>query len=799
METANRTMKFARFAATVVAAAFALAADAESKIWNRAWEFKRGDMQEWQPCHLPHSFSAPYFLGKEFYTGTGVYRKRLTAAETSAEHLFLDFEGAFQYAEVRLDGKLMGTHANGYTGFRIDLTPGLKRGERQLVEVKVSNEWDKFICPRAGEHQFSGGIYRNVRLTSEGKSWIDFNGLTVTTPEVSATEAKAVFAVKLGGEKEAEITYEFNGEKIVTKATEVEFKVAQPRLWSPESPALYPVRVTVGRSVATANVGFRWFRFTKDEGFFLNGKHRFFLGANVHQDAAGWVDGVTDTSAARDVRLMKEAGFDFIRGSHYPHSKAFIDACDREGILFWSEGGVWGTGWKKEDGWWSASAVPHNAADAAVFAKNAETLTREMIMDAKNHPAVIVWSVSNEPFFVANGEEREMAKQICRRLLEVVRATDPTRPAAIGGAQRGGFDLLGADVIGYNGDGALLFRDPPGPSVVSEYGSPKQIRPGKYQPFWGEFGNDRPAWRSGAAIWCGFDHGSIHGDGSIMGIVDYFRLPKATWFWYRNHLRGIPPPEATKAGEAARIVLATDRPVMDACDGTQDAHVTVTMVDKDGKCVNDNRRVVLTVVSGPGEFPTGREIAFAQGSGIDIYDGKAAIAMRANFAGVTKLVAKADGLPAAELEIVTQRGDCTDADVDWVEGVSARTPDRPYAGPYRKPAKAGGQAAALCNVAPDHPIAASSNAVDGKFASDGDLATSWKPAGDDHSPWFVLNLEFSMQFRQIETVGEGIEKIELSSDGEAWAPYDERHAANAQYIRVRIAQGGRLDEIKVLQ
>ena len=109
------------------------------------------------------------------------------------------------------------------------------------------------------------------------------------------------------------------------------------------------------------------------KGFFLNGKHLYLRGANVHQDHAGWGDAVTEAGMWRDVRMMKEAGFNFIRGSHYPHSPAFVEACDREGMLFWSENAFWGIGGFRADGYWNASAYPVEAEDRAGFDRSVKT------------------------------------------------------------------------------------------------------------------------------------------------------------------------------------------------------------------------------------------------------------------------------------------------------------------------------------------------------------------------------------------------------------------------------------------
>ena len=110
-------------------------------------------------------------------------------------------------------------------------------------------------------------------------------------------------------------------------------------LWHPSHPHLYSVVCSLykGRKLVDSEevtFGFRWFEWTADKGFFLNGKHFFFRGANVHQDHAGWGDAVTEEAMRRDVRMMKEVGFDMIRGSHYPHAPAFSDACDREACSF---------------------------------------------------------------------------------------------------------------------------------------------------------------------------------------------------------------------------------------------------------------------------------------------------------------------------------------------------------------------------------------------------------------------------------------------------------------------------------
>src|SRR5262245_24393839 len=135
---------------------------------NREWKFARADIagaqksdfddSAWESIGLPHTFDLPYFRTPEFYVGYGWYRKRFDCA-AGGKRVFLEFDGVFQVAEVFVNGQRAGAHEGGYTGFCFDITNFVKPGENVLA-VRVNNNWDPRIQPRAGEHIFSGGIYR---------------------------------------------------------------------------------------------------------------------------------------------------------------------------------------------------------------------------------------------------------------------------------------------------------------------------------------------------------------------------------------------------------------------------------------------------------------------------------------------------------------------------------------------------------------------------------------------------------------------------------------------------------------
>ncbi|MBB5783307.1 hypothetical protein [Nonomuraea jabiensis] len=246
------------------------------------------------------------------------------------------------------------------------------------------------------------------------------------------------------------------------------------------------------------------------------------------------------------------------------------------------------------------------------------------------------------------------AKDLTRRLVDLVHELDPTRPAAVGGAQRRGFDELG-DVAGYNGDGASLCHKPPWPSLVSEYGSVIEDRPGTYGPRYAHGVETPHAWRSGIALWCGIHHGSIVPDMGRMGFIDYFRLPLRSWYWYRRELRGVEPPPWPLPGTATTLRLSADRMTI-ATDGTDDTLVMVELVDASGRVVADERPVRIEVVEGGGIFPTGTSITLSPDNR-GLLDGVGGIEFRSSFAGPNTLRTGADGLAPVELTIEAVGGE----------------------------------------------------------------------------------------------------------------------------------------------
>lgn len=653
----------------------------EYRLLNNNWKFTYGDkvgaspdeINRWQDIGLPHSFGIPYFMEKEFYLGYGTYSKWFELSkEDCKKRILLKFFGAFQKAVVVLNGKQIGEHRGGYTPFLVELTGNIRPGQNHLI-VCVDNLWDATLAPRGGEHQFNGGIYRDMQLILTAYDYIEEDGVFVQTTQLKKEKDSWHAELKIGTQvhaSEKSDLSEFDSmmlETCICEGKEVLARSVEPLVmgnseicqsisltgitpWSPDTPKLY---IVVSRVLCNGiecdcvrtSVGIRTVRFDKDEGFFLNGEHFSILGANVHQDHAGWADAVTRSGIRRDIQMIKECGMNTIRGSHYPHHPYFAQVCDEKGILFWSEMCFWGTGGDKQEGYWTASAYPPNESDQTAFEKSCLDQLEEMICTQRNHPSIICWSMCNEVFFT-DAPVKDKAKELIRKMVERSHELDPLRPAAVGGAQRDGFDVLG-DLAGYNGDGAALYHDPGFPSLVSEYGSSIETRPGKFEPRFTDGTEIDYPWRSGKILWCGFHHGSIFDGMGSMGMIDYYRLPLACWYWYREHLAGKSAPKPKKEGTPFQIRLSSDVNRFRA-NGQEDVWICAELLDQEGNPISNEIELTFTVEKGDGIFPTGKTITFSPEKK-NMLDGLAAIEFRSWYGGENVICATADGVKSAKI------------------------------------------------------------------------------------------------------------------------------------------------------
>lgn len=248
-----------------------------------------------------------------------------------------------------------------------------------------------------------------------------------------------------------------------------------------------------------------------------------------------------------------------------------------------------------------------------------------------------------------------------------------------------------------------------------------------------------------------------------LGIVDYFRLPKRSWYWYRNEYGHRLPPSWPQEGVSARLRLEASKTGGILADGTDDVQLVLTVLDKEGRELSNSPDVTLSVISGPGEFPTGRSITFSADSDIRIADGKAAMALRSYYAGRTVVEASSSGLESARVQL-----EFTGAP-EYEEGKSVQVLSRPYVR-----FTPGHVESVLQVYGPDSPTFASSSSEGHSpgFAADGDRKTYWKPAESDASPYLTLDVERTLEVHAVKAqfppeTRQGF-NVEFSVDNVEW-------------------------------
>ena len=387
---------YVAFALALCASAGAIAQT--QTLFDDGWQFTREGKtvtvnlpHDWDIYEAPNPATGATGTGGGWYPGgKGEYRKTFKTPDADVVKLY--FEGVYQKAEVFVNGQKAGQHAYGYTPFTVDITPYLNKASNlNEVVVKVNNS-EQPNC-----RWYSGsGIYRHVWLQTKRKQYIDEWSVSVATPDIHTVNIKAEVVMADGSRKPIEKT----------------LHVEQPHLWSPDDPYLYTTTIEAEGDVLPVTYGIRTIEYSAEKGFVLNGKPILINGACVHHD-----DGVLgamafDAAEIRKVKLMKEAGFNLIRTSHNPTTRAFLDACDSLGMLVIDEA---------FDGW-RTQKTPYDYSTLIDSCYRADI--QAMVKRDRNHPSVICWSIGNEVI------ERKDIRVIttARQLKQAILEEDQTRP-----------------------------------------------------------------------------------------------------------------------------------------------------------------------------------------------------------------------------------------------------------------------------------------------------------------------------------------------------------------------------------
>ncbi|HWV72933.1 MAG TPA: glycoside hydrolase family 2 TIM barrel-domain containing protein [Pseudosphingobacterium sp.] len=425
--------------------------NSRKQLFDFDWKFFLGnaagadandfDDKAWKHIDLPHDwsiegkFNPKNPMGKDggyLPAGIGWYRKSFTLPDNwKGKRIAIYFEGVYMNAEVFINGHSLGVYPYGYSSFNYDLTAYLDDTKENVLTVKVDNSKQK------NSRWYSGsGMYRHVWLTVTDKIHVAPWGVGISTPKVSTESATIEVSTSLKNETDKPQTIRLNTELFGINTHKVgsghitvdlganserEIKqiisVPKPRLWAPETPALYHARIQVikDRKVlddVSVPFGIRSLEFTAENGFKLNGKALKLNGGCVHHDNGCLGAAAYDRAEERKVELLKAAGFNAVRTAHNPPSEAFLEACDRLGILVIDEA---------FDGW----RTQKNEYDyAQYFDKWVQRDVEAMVKRDRNHPSIIMWSIGNEIIERKEPQAIETAKMLANHIKKI----DLTRP-----------------------------------------------------------------------------------------------------------------------------------------------------------------------------------------------------------------------------------------------------------------------------------------------------------------------------------------------------------------------------------
>lgn len=420
------------------------------------------DDSEWRHLNLPHDWAieGPFNIdyngstGKLPYWGIRWYRKTLELSQDDAgKQIYLDIDGVMSYASVWCNGQYVGGWPYGYASFRLDLTPYIKAGQKNVLAIRLDN-------PDDTSRWYPGsGIYRNVWLVKTSPVHVEQWGTFVRNQQVDSEIAVMEMGVNIENHagKDVQVKLQTSvylqgkdgrpvGEEVTQSMTKdiaikkdswssarFQFKVDKPKLWDIDTPNCYVAVSRVfmdGKEMDSYETpfGIRTIEFTHDQGFMLNGQKVAIKGVCMHHDLGALGAAFNEVAAERQLRIMKEMGANAIRTSHNPPAPELVALCDRMGLMMQLElADTWQKGKRKND---------YNL----LFDDWSEADMRSLVRHYRNHPSVIMWSIGNE----MPDQTTDQGVIIARNLTAYCHDEDPTRPTSLGCNKR---DAVFRDIV----------------------------------------------------------------------------------------------------------------------------------------------------------------------------------------------------------------------------------------------------------------------------------------------------------------------------------------------------------------
>ena len=598
--------------------------------FNQNWHFKLNanpkeavksdaDVSTWQKLDLPHDWSIfndfdhqspAQNEGGQLNGGEAWYRKTFKLDEKDLKkNVRVTFDGVYMDSQVYVNGQLVGHYPNGYNQFSYDITKYLhKDGRENVIAVHAVNK-------QPSSRWYSGsGIYRDVTLQMTDKVHVEKNGTTILTPKLEEqqhgkVETHVASKIVNTDDKDHELVAEYQiverGGQAVTglvrtasrtlkahESTSLDaiLEVERPKLWTVlnDKPALYELITRVYRDGQLVDAkkdlfGYRYYHWTPNEGFSLNGERIKFHGVSLHHDHGALGAEENYKAEYRRLKQMKEMGVNAIRTTHNPASPQTLQIAAELGLLVQEEAfDTWYGGKKPYDyGRFFEKDATH--PEARKGEKWSDYDLRTMVERDKNNPAVFMWSIGNE-IGEANGNAHSLAT--VKRLVKVIKDVDKTRYVTMGadkfrfGDGSGDHEKIAneLDAVGFNYSEdnykKLRAKHPNWLIYGSETSSATRTRGSYYRPEHelkhsngperhyeqSDYGNDRVNWGktatdswtfdrdnagyAGQFIWTGTDYigeptpwhnqNQTPVKSSYFGIVDTAGIPKHDFYLYQS-------------------------------------------------------------------------------------------------------------------------------------------------------------------------------------------------------------------------------------------------------------------------
>ena len=598
--------------------------------FNQNWHFKLNanakdavkpdaDVSSWKKLDLPHDWSIYNDFdhdspaqneGGQLNGGDAWYRKTFKLDEEDLnKNVRITFDGVYMDSQVYVNGQLVGHYPNGYNQFSYDITDYLhKDGRENVVAVHAINK-------QPSSRWYSGsGIYRDVTLQVTDKVHTEKNGTTILTPDLEKqqngkVDTHVTSKIVNTDDKDHEILAEYqiierNGQAVtdlVRTASQVLkahqsaslnaiLQVDKPKLWTVNSdkPALYELVTRVYRDGQLVDAkkdlfGYRYYNWTPNEGFSLNGERIKFHGVSLHHDHGALGAEENYKAEYRRLKQMKDMGVNSIRTTHNPASEQTLQIAAELGLLVQEEAfDTWYGGKKQYDyGRFFDKDATH--PEAKKGEKWSDFDLRTMVERGKNNPAIVMWSIGNE-IGEADGKPRSLAT--VKRLVQVIKAVDKTRYVTMGadkfrfGDGSGDHEKIAneLDAVGFNYSEdnykKLRAKHPNWLIYGSETSSATRTRGSYFRPErelvhsnqayrhyeQSDYGNDRVGWGktataswtfdrdnagyAGQFIWTGTDYigeptpwhnqNQTPVKSSYFGIVDTAGIPKNDYYLYQS-------------------------------------------------------------------------------------------------------------------------------------------------------------------------------------------------------------------------------------------------------------------------